>query len=98
MASYTELNAIISSATTLKHRILIAIAIKAQGYVSAPSPTAEQIAWAKNALMNPYQYVDAVLISALAANKDATVAQINAVSDAGLQTVVDNVVQNLLAR
>lgn len=98
MATYTELHTLIGSSGTLKSRILVAIAIKAHGYVTAQSPTAEQIAWAKQALASPQSYVDAVLIGVLAANNTATVAQINAVLDPQLQTAVDAIVTQVLAK
>ena len=98
MATYTELHTLIGSSGTLRSRMLVAIAIKAHGYVTAQSPTAEQVAWAKQAIGKPEAYLDAVLIGVLAANKDATVAQINAVTDAQIQTAVDSIVTNLLAK
>jgi hypothetical protein len=98
MATYTELHTLIGSSGTLRSRLAVAIAIKAYGYVTAVSPTAEQVAWGKQAIQNPTNYVDAVLHGVLAANKDATTAAITAATDAQVQTAVDAVVQNLLAK
>ena len=56
------------------------------------------MAWAKSCLDNPAAYAQIALRSALAANKDATVEQIQSATDAGIQTVVGNVVDNLLAK
>lgn len=98
MATYTELHTLIGSSGTLRSRMLVAIVIKAHGYVTAQSPTTEQVAWAKQAIGNPQAYIDAVLLGVLAANKAATIAQINAVTDEQIQTAVDAIVTNLLAK
>lgn len=99
MATYTELHTLATSqASALQQRIGVALTIRAYAYVTAQSPTAAQLDWAKACLARPEDYSGIVLRAALAANKDLTVAQIQGATDAGLQTVVDNVVNTLLAR
>ena len=48
--------------------------------------------WAKQAFTNPNAIRDPMLKALLAANKDSTVAAIQSVSDAALQTLVDEAV------
>lgn len=98
MATYNEIFAIPGSSQSLREKITVAIAVKAYAIASAASPTASQVAWAKDALRNPQNWNDTVLYAALAANNTATVSQIQNANDAGVQTVVNTVVDNLLAK
>jgi hypothetical protein len=97
MATLNELHTIAGSPGDLLPRMQSALVIKAYSLVTAQA-TAPQIAWAKDCLANPANYAQIVLRAALAANAGMTVAQILAANDAGIQTVVNNVVDNLLAK
>jgi hypothetical protein len=98
MATYNEIFSIPGNSQSLREKITVAIAVKAYAIASEPTPTAGELAWAKDALQRPQSWVDTVLYAALAANKDSTVAQIQNANDAGVQTVVNNVVDNLLSK
>ena len=50
---------------------------------------ANRLLWAKAAFRNPRQIRDQMLMALLASNKDATVANILAVTDEAMQTLVD---------
>jgi hypothetical protein len=97
MATLEELHSVTGSPGNLYPRIQSALVIKAYSLVTAQA-TAAQVAWAKDCLANPSVYAPIALRAALAANKDATVAQIIAATDAGIQAVVGNVVDNPLAK
>ena len=99
MATYSELHTLATSqASVLQQRIGVALTIRAYAYVTAQSPTAAQLDWAKDCLADPDKYGRITLRAALAANQALTTAQILGATDAGLQTVVDGVVNTLLAR
>lgn len=99
MATLLELNTLVSSSDSsdLRKKIIAAITIKANAVVDSASPTAAALAWAKAALADPRAYEQLALHTALASNSGATVAQIVGASDASLQTIVNGVVDKLLA-
>lgn len=94
MATYAELFAQRSN-SELRNKIAVAVAIAAHDLIVAASPTAAELTWAQSALAAPVAKADEILPFVLAANKDATVAQINSASDASIQTQVDNAVSKL---
>jgi hypothetical protein len=98
MATYQELFSLASSSTigALRQRIIVAISIKAQAIAELPTPTAEQKAWARQALGNPQSFEQTILHYVLADNAAATVAQIEGATDVQVQTAVNTAVDNLL--
>lgn len=54
-----------------------------------------RVAWAQHAIKEPEAFASKALGLLLAQNKELTVAQINAVSDANLQTAVDGLINTL---
>ncbi len=99
MATYVELHDLLGSPTldTVRKRIRVAIAVRAQTIAADQAATAGQKAWAKEALKNVTGHEEAVLRYILAANKAATVAAIIAADDAAVQTQVDAAVNTMLA-
>ena len=86
MASYTEIRNLFQD-SALRNRTATAVIIAANGILGAPD--ASRKAWASKAFANPENESRRVLMAVLAANKDATVAQIQGATDAQLQTNVD---------
>jgi hypothetical protein len=99
MATYTELYALwgSNSASTLRQKISVAIAIKANAIAKSANPTDAQKTFAKAALADPDQYQQAVFNYILAEyNAQATSAIIGA-TDAQVQAAVDATINTLLA-
>jgi hypothetical protein len=96
MALYADLYGLIGS-TALKNRLAIAVAVKAAALFDAANPTAEQLAWAAQAVANPHAKAEPFYLYLLAKNKGLTVAQINAVTDDAMQTAVDALVEKIIA-
>ena len=94
MATYTELRQQFSN-DDLRNRVVAATVIAANNLLSG-TPTAEQKAYAKAVFQNPRSEGEIVFMAVLAANKDATVAQIEGATDAAIQTRVDAVIPNLV--
>jgi len=88
MAKYDELHALAGD-NALLDKIAVAISIKADAILNDGTATAEQKAWAKSAFTNPQGQAKAFQNAVLAANKDASVAQIEGATDADIQTAVD---------
>lgn len=99
MATFLELRdlAVGPDGANLRTRILVALTIKASAIINEATPTAAELAWAKSALADPKQYEQIAMHTALAENASATKAQIAAADDATVQSVVNNVVDKLLA-
>ena len=76
----------------LLRQIIVSIAIEAKLITDAigtgSPPTANQIAWAKNALNNPQTEQARVFWYVIAANNTATIAQIQTATDSAVQTNV----------
>jgi hypothetical protein len=91
MATYTEIvNAAKDEA--LRQRVAVACVVAANGIFAEDAQTANhagRLVWAKKVYESPESEASRVLWSVLAQNKDATVEQIAAVTDASLQTAVD---------
>jgi len=97
MATYQELFGIAeNTAPALAQRITVAIVVKAQTIVDDPASTTPLLEWADKALRNPTQDYQAVLNYMLAANKSATVNNINNSNDTAVQNNVNTAVENLL--
>ena len=95
MATYAELYELRSD-SSLRNRVAMAVAVKAQALIDGNSPTAAQIAWASAAISNPTSKADMLMNYVLAANKDASVGQISSASDAAIQSNVDAAVDALV--
>jgi hypothetical protein len=96
MATYAELYELRAN-SDLRNKVAVAVAVKAQTLLDAASPTAAQVTWANAAISNPNGKADVLLNYVLAKNKALTVVQINAATDAGIQTAVDGAVDKLIA-
>lgn len=94
MATYTELRQQFSN-DDLRNRVVAATVIAANNLLSG-TPTAEQKAYAKQVFQNPRSEGEIVFMSVLAANKDATITQIENASDTAIQNQVDAVIPNLV--
>ena len=94
MADYTELMTLVNN-DGLRNRVIIATAIAAEGLLSG-TPTADQQKWAASVFSNPKTEGRKAFLSVLAANNTLTLAQFGAVTDAQIQTGVDNVVPSLI--
>ena len=94
MASYIELRNVVDD-DTLRNRVDVAVVIAASDLLSGTPTTSDQ-KWAANVLGNPRVEGAKALRSVIAINKDATVANILAASDAALQTNVDSVIPDLV--
>lgn len=97
MATYTELYQYRATDDyqALENKVAVAVAIKAQAIADLPTPTAEQIAWAVEALSSPGGKAETVINYVLAANSGLTIAQITAATDAAIQTNVNAAVDDL---
>ena len=94
MATYLELFDFFSN-STLRNRIAVASLIAAETIRTESGATVNHInrlIWAKGAFASPGQEAERLLKAILAANSGLTVAQINAVTDAQLQTAVNNAI------
>jgi hypothetical protein len=91
MAAYTALVAA-ANHDVLRQQIKMAIAVSALTITNEVNTTpnhANRLAWAKAALSNPDNEVDRVVWYVLAANQAASIGQIDAATDATVQTNVD---------
>jgi hypothetical protein len=99
MATLLELADFAASAdhAALVKKIKVAIAKKAVAVGNLATPTAEQIAWAKDAIAAPDRYAGIVINYVLAANASASIAQIVAATDTAIETQVGNAVDKILS-
>lgn len=95
MASYVELRSLFNHAD-LRNRVTTAVIIAAQDELDASPGTAAGRIWASKTLQGPEIEGRRALMYVLAANKDATQANIISASDAQIQTNVDAAVPNLI--
>lgn len=96
MATYQEIFDLKSN-NSLRNKIAVAVVIKAGVLIDKTPPSANDIAWANNAIHDPLAMAEKIMNYVLAANKSATVAQINAATDSAIQTNVDAAVDKLVA-
>lgn len=99
MAIYTDLYALWgnNTANTLRQKISVAIAIKANAIAKSASPTDAAKAFARAALADPDQYQQTVLNYILAEYSGQTTSAITGATDAQVQAAVDAAVNILLA-
>lgn len=94
MATYTELRGLINE-PTLKERVSIALLIAAEAIRTEDGATvnhANRLKWAKDVLRDPDGHADDMLRALIAQNASLTAAQITGVTDAAMQTAVNNAV------
>lgn len=99
MATLLELYAYASTPeyVSLRQRIAVACAIKAKAIGDLETPAEPQIAWAKATLHDPDAAARDITHYVVAANSTATIAQINAATDAQVQTAVNTAVNTILS-
>ena len=88
MATYFELKTLRDD-SDLQDRVSVAIVKKGQALLAGVTPSAAQVTWAIDAINAPEGKMPGMLNYVLGANSSNTVAQIQAASDATLQTNVD---------
>jgi hypothetical protein len=92
VATYSEL-VTASEDPGLRVRVRAAITIAAEAVRAEAGGTtnhAKRMIWARAALLSPEQYEVPFLKAAIASNSGATLANITSVSDANLQTAINN--------
>tara|TARA_R110002096_G_C14661910_1_gene728363 strand:+ start:49695 stop:49997 length:303 start_codon:yes stop_codon:yes gene_type:complete len=94
MANYIELRGLFNN-DDLVNRTSIAVIVSITNLL-AGTPSANDKAYASLVLSNPQKEAKKVLMTVLAANKGATVAQIKNATDTTLQTQVDSIVPHLI--
>lgn len=94
MATYQELRAL-SSDSDLIEKVQTACVVAAHG-LSSGTPTTAEKSWIASVLANPVSVAMQATMFVLAANKSATVAQIQSATDASVQTNVDTIVPILV--
>ena len=91
MATYEELYGLRND-SGLRNRVVVACIISAEGIMSEDGGTpnhANRLIWAAAVFASPTQEAERMYWAVLAANKDATIAQIQSATDAAIQTNVD---------
>ena len=94
MASYLELYGLQNN-DDLHHKIATAVIVAADAIRTEDGAVvnhANRLLWARAAFESPLTIAQHVMWAVLAANKDATVANILAATDSSIQTAVDNVI------
>jgi hypothetical protein len=81
--------------SVLRNRVESQLFISAYELLSG-TPTPDQINWSASVLANPRIEGQKAFLSVLAANKTATVAQIQAALDTAIETNIDTVIPNLI--
>jgi hypothetical protein len=95
MATYAELNDLAGADAGLRQRVRVACIVAAHaiaGEIDTTPNHANRLKWASSVMANPEAESVRMLWFALAANKAADVATIQAVTDAQIQTAVDGAV------
>ena len=91
MASYEEIFDL-RNYSPLKNKVTTAVLIAAETIINEDPGTtnhANRLTWAKKVFTNPRVEADRMFMAMLAANKDATVSNIQNATDASIQTNVD---------
>lgn len=91
MATYTELFELRGN-STLRNRVAVAMIVAAETIRNEDGGTANhanRLLWAKEVFQGRLPQANDMLTAVVAANKDATVAQIASATDAALQANVD---------
>ncbi len=92
MATYEELFGLRNN-SALKNRVTSSVVIAAETVMNELDTVpnhANRLIWAKAVFANPSAEADRMFWAVLAANSDASVAQIEGASDAAIQTNVDD--------
>ena len=95
MATYSELYRLAGEDSVLRQRVTVACVIAAEtirNELPATTNHANRLIWAAKVFADPVIESQRMLWAALAANAAATVAAIQGVTDANLQTIVNNAV------
>lgn len=87
MATYLEIEGLFSNGDLLK-KVRSATIIYAESIISE-TPDAAQKAWIAKAFESPNAEARIILMGVLAANKDATIEQIESATDTAIQAEVD---------
>ena len=95
MATYTEIRNLFDD-SALRNRVAVAVIVAANTILEETPATPARKAWAVRAFAGAEAEAKRILMAVLAANKDATVGQIQNANDAALQTNV-NAAINLFA-
>jgi hypothetical protein len=91
MATYAELIQAPQN-VALQQRVFVATVVAAEAVRTESGATpnhANRLKWAKAVFTSPHTEADRMLWAVLAANKDATIAQITGASDTTVQTAVN---------
>ena len=95
MAAYQDIYGLFSNDIRLK--VEVALLIRAQAYLDAANPTAQQRAWARHVFTSTTGEAMLMLKYLLAKNNGLTTAQIAGASDATIQSQVDAVAAQFVA-
>ncbi len=96
MASYEELYNLATERDILV-KVSTACVVKAEGLISAASPTTAQITWSNNTLADPMGRAKTLVNYALAVNKSLTVDAIRTATDVAFQANVDAAADKMIA-
>lgn len=94
MATYLELKSLFGEGP-LVNKLEVAVCDKSRSILAEDTPSADRLAWASSALANSQTEAANLLKYVLVANKGLTLAQIQAATDAAIQTNVDTAVNKL---
>lgn len=97
MATYIELYDLATDPDLLK-KISMAVAIKAEIMSHDPALTQQQKDWVRDSLTSPMSFAKKLMFPLLAQNKSQDVATIQGASEAIIQTLVDNAVDDIFGR
>lgn len=95
MATYSELFRLANENAVLRQRVVVACVVAAEAIrneAGSVANHANRLVWAAKVFADPVSEAQRMLWAALAANAAATVAAIEQVTDAALQTIVNNAV------
>jgi hypothetical protein len=96
VANFLEI-ANLTTNVTLLRRVESAISIKAQTLLDLPTPTANQLAFASNALKAPETFSSRILRYILAVNNSAAPTVITGVGDAAIANNVNTAIDKFIA-
>jgi len=88
MATLSEVHDLFTDGELIK-KTAAALTIWAQGVIDQATPDASELAFAAQVMNNPTSEAHRVIKYVVAANSDATVAQIQGAGDAAIQSNVD---------
>lgn len=91
MATYTELYGLRND-SALRNRVMVACIVAGEAIMAEDVGTpnhANRLTWAASVFASPVAEANRMFMAVLAANKDATVEQVQGASDEAIQTHVD---------